>query len=206
LRRERAVLAVVSCLLGGVLLATVFPPEHVALHFWFQPITLEFALGATIALLFIRGVVLSFATRIAMIAAALLFWLLPVSWFADMSGPGFYTWPRLAIWGVGAVLMVAASVLGPTEFKSIWSRSLAALGDSSYALYLLHPFVFILIKAALANVMVPQLLCWPLVVVTAALAIVAAALFHRFAEDPVILFLRRITASPVAPARVGSST
>ena len=205
LRREQAVLAVVSCLMGGVLLATVFPPEHVALHFWFQPITLEFALGATIALFFIRGVVISCATRIAMISAAVLLWLVPVSWFADMSGPGFYGWTRLAIWGAGAALIVAAAVLGPTEFKSVWSRSLAALGNSSYALYLLHPFVFILIKAALAEVTVPQILGWPLVILTAGLAVTAAALFHRYAEDPVILFLRKTTSTRIAPARVGSS-
>ena len=100
---------------------------------------------------------------------------------------------------------MAAAVLGPTEFKSVWSRSLAALGDSSYALYLLHPFVFILIKAALAEVTVPQILGWPLVILTAGLAVTAAALFHRYAEDPVILFLRKTTSTRIAPARVGSS-
>lgn len=204
-RRETAVLAVASCLLGGVVLATIFPPDSVALHFWFRPITLEFAMGAIIALLLMRGVVLGRATRITMIAAGLLIWLVPVSWFADMSGPGFYTLPRLAIWGVGAVLIVAAAVMGPTTFRSVWSRTLVALGDSSYALYLLHPFVFVLIKAVLVKVTIPQLLCWPAVFMIAALAITAAALFHRFAEDPVILFLRKITSAQRLPASVSSS-
>ncbi|MCK1396143.1 acyltransferase [Bradyrhizobium sp. 1] len=205
LRREQAVFAVASVLLGGILIATAFPLENIALHFWFQPITLEFALGAIIALLFLRGAVLPSVVRLAMVVAALSLWLVPVSWFADLSGPGFYTWPRVAIWGAGAVLIIAAAVLGPLEFKSRWSRALAGLGDSSYALYLLHPFVFILIKVALGRITVPQILCWPLVLLCAGLAITAAALFHRYAELPVIDFLRKVTAPRIRPAPVEST-
>jgi len=205
LRRELAVMAVVSCLAAGVLIATAFPPDNIALHFWFQPITLEFALGAIIALLFLRGVRLPSSIRLLMIVVALLLWQVPVSRFTDMSGPGFYSWPRLAIWGAGAVLIIASAVLGPLQFKSAWSRALAGLGDSSYALYLLHPFVFILIKTALARVTIPEFFCWPLVILSAGLAIAIAALFHRHAEVPVVEFLRKATATRLGPARTESS-
>jgi exopolysaccharide production protein ExoZ len=73
-----------------------------------------------------------------------------------------------------------------------------------HALYLLHPFVFLLVKAVLSNVTVPQLFCWPLVFATVALAIVAADLFHRFVEVPVVAYLRKATARRIAaPADSG---
>ncbi|ULK95957.1 acyltransferase [Bradyrhizobium sp. I71] len=193
LPRERAVAMVVAALAGGVVLATIFQPEAVTLRFWLQPITWEFAFGALIATAFMRGVVLPAPVRIAMILAALLIWLVPVSWLGHSTGPGFYGWPRLAIWGTGAILIVAAAVLGPVSFRSAWSQLLARLGDSSYALYLLHPFVFIPVKAVLAKVAMPQLLYWPLVLATTALAIACAAAFHAYVENPVVLCLRRMT-------------
>jgi peptidoglycan/LPS O-acetylase OafA/YrhL len=42
-------------------------------------------------------------------------------------------------------------------------------------------------------------------IVTPGIAVAAAALFYRFAEDPVILFLRKATAAPIVPAQVGFS-
>ena len=195
LPRERAVALVVACLVVSVVLASIFRPETVAFRFWLRPITWEFAFGALIAIAFMRGAVFSPATRILMISAALLVWLVPVSWLGDTSAPGHYGWPRLCIWGSGAILIVAASVLGPISFRSAWSQAIARLGDSSYALYLLHPFVFILFKMILAKITVPQALYWPLTLSAAALAIVAAVLFHDRIENPVVLQLRRITGS-----------
>ncbi|MGY4615504.1 exopolysaccharide production protein ExoZ [Bradyrhizobium sp. USDA 4472] len=193
LPRERAVAMVVACLFAGVVLASVFPPDIVALRFWLRPITWEFAFGALIATAFMRGVVLTNPLRVTMIVLALLVWLVPVSWLGETSGPGFYGWPRFFIWGAAAILIVAASVLGPTSLRSMLSRALARLGDSSYALYLLHPFVFILIKVVLARVTVPQIFYWPTVVVAAAIAIAAAAGFHAYVESPVVLWLRQMT-------------
>lgn len=198
MQRERAMLAVVACLFAGVVLASIFPPENIALRFWFRPITLEFACGALIALALMRGKVLPVALRGAMVAAGLLLWLVPVSWFSDMSGPGFYNWTRLAIWGAGAVLIVAAAALGPMRLRSVWLRRIAGLGDSSYALYLLHPFVFLMVKAALAAITVPPLLYWPLVIFTTGLAIIAAELFYYQAEVPTIRYLRKLTAPRLA--------
>jgi exopolysaccharide production protein ExoZ len=204
LRRDYAVLAVICSLFGVVVLATIMPSENVALRFWFRPITLEFAGGAAVALLLIRGMILPGFVRVLMIVAALLLWLVPVSWLGAISGPGFYGWPRFAIWGIGAILIIGAAVLGPLSFKSPWSKAIAGLGDSSYALYLLHHFVFLLVKMVLTTVSLPEILNWPLVFLTSALAIIAAALFHRYVESPVVLFLRKVT-TPRAVVSVASS-
>lgn len=193
LPRERAVAMMVACLGVGVVIASFVQPEMVVLRFWLRPITWEFAFGAIIATAFMRGVVLPWTARVAMLLAALLIWQIPVAWFADVSGPGFYGWTRLGVWGAGAILVVAAAVLGPISFRSLWSRGLAHLGDSSYALYLLHPFVFLLVKGVLSKVAVPPTLYWPLVLATTALAVAAAALFHTYVENTAVLWLRRVT-------------
>lgn len=199
LRRDFAVLGLVACLLGCIVVATIFPPESVALRFWLRPIAAEFACGALIAWLYLRGVILTNFVRLAMVFAALGLWLaVPVSSFTDTSAPGFYSWVRVMIWGIGAVLIVAAATMGLTSFRSVWSRKLAQLGDSSYALYLLHPFVFLPIKAVLAWMILPEALYWPVVFAATALAIVSAALFHKVAEMPVVTFLKKITAGRVA--------
>jgi exopolysaccharide production protein ExoZ len=205
LRRDYAVLGFIACLSVGIFVATAFPPESVALRFWLQPIAMEFAFGALTAWLFLRGVRLNGLTRCVMLVAGLVLWLaVPVSRFADTSGPASYSWGRLMVWGTGAIVIVAAAAMGPMNFRSAWSRFVAHLGDSSYALYLLHPFVFLVVKAVLANVTVPQMFCWPLVIATVALAIVAADLFHRLAEVPVVTFLRKATARRIAaPAGSG---
>lgn len=193
LPRERAVAMVVGCLVGGVALAAIFQPDLLQLRFWLRPITWEFAFGALIALIFVRGVVLAPIMRAAMIAAGLAIWLVPISWLGDNTGPGIYGWSRLCIWGTGAVLIAAAAVLGPTSLRSTWSKVISLLGDSSYALYLLHPFVFLLVKAALAIVTFPPVLYWPVVLTACGLAIVTAALFHSIVERPLVLLLREIT-------------
>ena len=200
LRRDLAVQAMVAFLVVGSVAATFFPPDNLAARFWLHPITLEFACGALIALLFLRGFVLPNLVRVALVVAGLGIWFIPMSWFTDMNVPGLYSWPRLAIWGAGAIMIVAAAALGPTSFKSAWSRAIAALGDSSYALYLMHPYVFLVLKSFLYKVNVPPILYWPVVIAFAAVAIVAAALFHRLAEVPVVAFLRKQTAPRVTPA------
>lgn len=194
LRRDFAVLGLIVCLCGGILFATYFPPKSVALHFWLQPIVMDFAFGALIGWLFLRGLKLNGPVSVGFVSVALVVWFtVRISWFIDTSAPGDYSWPRVMILGTGSALIVAAAAMGPTDFRSSWSRMLARLGDSSYALYLLHPFVFLAVKAALTKVTLPEALYWPFVLATVVLAIVAADLFHRIAEVPTVNFLRKAT-------------
>lgn len=202
LKRDYAVLATAACLTTAILLATLFPPENVALLFWSHPIALEFAFGMLIALSLFHGLTLPNWTRIAMIVIALCLWMIPLSWLSN-EAPGLYSWPRMAIWGGGAIMIVAAAVLGPTSFKSRWSQVIANLGDSSYALYLMHPFAFSLVKAALSIVVVPPILYWPLVIATVVFSIACAALFHYLAEVPIVNFLRKQTSRRPVFAPVG---
>lgn len=192
--RTRAVWVFVVLVLSAVIVAGMYPPNNDALRFLLQPIIVEFALRTLIALLFLKRFALSNSVRFVMIVAGLSLWVaLPPSWFVDTSGPGFYSWARTSIWGMGAALIVAATVLGSSRVTSGWHQSLASLGDSSYALYLLHPFVFLIIKALIARGELPENGLWPLAVASTILAIGLCHQVHRLLEVPSLRLLKEKT-------------
>jgi len=131
LSRRRAVAAVAVALLGVVVAGRVFAPEHPMLIFWSQPIVLEFVLGMGLALLTARGVTLPSAARIGLAVLGLA--ALTLAPRDGLAVPPFMA---------GAGLLVAAAVLGPEpRLPSVAAAWMARLGDASYALYLVHPFV-----------------------------------------------------------------
>jgi exopolysaccharide production protein ExoZ len=188
--RDRAVLLFVAAIFVLVALGSAFAPADTVLRFWTHPIIVEFAAGTMIALLFLNGVSLRQPARLLLIALGVGLWLtVQASWFTDMSPPGFYSWTRVLIWGLGATILIAAAALGPAPASSPWLQKAALLGDSSYVLYLLHPVFFLLIKGVLHFVTVPQSCLWLVVFGSAGFAIVSAAAVYRLAEAPVVKFL-----------------
>ncbi len=186
LPRTLAGLTLVAALLAGVGLVWIWPPSIVPVWFWFQPIVVDFAYGVVLALVYRRGFHLPTQMRIAAALAGVALWYgLPVSLFDTTFGPGLYSWPRALILGGGSALIVAAAVLGPTESSVPILRRVSALGDSSFALYLLHPFVFLIPKVLIPAVPLAAWSIWPLVVLMTVGAITVAHCFHRAVERPV---------------------
>jgi peptidoglycan/LPS O-acetylase OafA/YrhL len=98
-----------------------------------DPILLEFYFGTVIGLLFIKGVTvtrpLSFIAIIIAIAA--------IGMTGNVIQGG---WTRVVCWGLpGAAILIGAVSLERTGLTV--PRFLVALGNSSYSLYLTHPFV-----------------------------------------------------------------
>lgn len=207
LSRSRAVLWTSLVLLGLVGLGTVFRPGSPALFFWTRPIVLEFCFGMGIAILLRSGVVLRLPLRLALILAAtaiLAFDPLGSSQQAiDWTTPNDV--PRLLGWGIPAALVVAGAVLGPQARPSNLFRAGIALGDASYALYLVHPFViFGFRKIWLLAGLQAQLGLWPMVVAALTLSCLAALLVHRLVERPLTEYVQdRVRAR--APPRVASA-
>jgi exopolysaccharide production protein ExoZ len=97
-----------------------------------DPILFEFYLGAIIAFLFVKGFSLSRAVSIAVV-------ILGIASLFVTRNVTLGIWTHLICWGLpsGAILLGAISL----ERAAIKVPKLfVALGDSSYSLYLTHPF------------------------------------------------------------------
>jgi peptidoglycan/LPS O-acetylase OafA/YrhL len=110
--------------------------------------------------------------------------LLAIGFIALLTLPQAGPW-RCLVWGLPAAAMLAASISLEPSFGPRMPASLLAVGDASFAIYLVHPFV------------VPALA--PHGVVLAALAvpasIAAGLLVHRLIDAP----LQRRLAGPRRP-------
>lgn len=185
--------------LGLLILAgRLVPAPPVPLAFWSDPIVFEFALGAGLALARAEGMRLGVPTRLALAAAGLL---------ALGAAPTEPTL-RLLAWGLPAALLVAAAVLGRDRPEPVRTRLAASflalaerLGDASYALYLLHPFVLRATREALLRTgLAADLGPWPSLILMVVLTLPAALIAHRFLERP-LTRLVRTRLDPAPPAR-----
>jgi len=207
--RRGAVAWLVGALVLLVLAGRVVPAPPVPLAFWSDPIVLEFALGAGLALLRAEGVRLGSGVRIALAAAGL---------FGLAAAP-VEPVLRLLAWGLPAAFLVAAAVLGRDRPEAVrggiaaWFLVAAErLGDASYALYLIHPFVLRaaregLLRTGLAPLLAPLLGPWPSLVMMVALTLPAALLVHRLVERPLTRLVRRgLDPAPSAEASKSAVT
>lgn len=177
-----AVTLALLALVGGQALAGPLP---LPFGFWGQPIVLEFAAGMALALLKRGGLQLASPLSWGIVAGGVAILLLgrhlplPV-------GP----WREALIHGSAATLLVLAAVSGPDQgTPSVAMRALARVGDASYALYLVHPFVI----RGLREVFMRAGLHEPVLFIIVALAgaVVAALAAHRLFEVPATRWLRR---------------
>jgi len=189
LPKRRAVIAACICLLVFVLFGQARWLHGIILTTWSNPIILEFCAGMIIALLTAKFL-LSTPARLALVAAALIIFLIQPAW------------PDIFAKGIPAACLVAAASLGaPARRKYIISASLI-LGDASYALYLVHPFIMRVFEiiaphsAVLRNPAIYISLCL-------ILAQLAALAIHRVFEVPITNRLRPAPRPAVMPAKAG---
>ncbi|MCD8562936.1 MAG: acyltransferase [Alphaproteobacteria bacterium] len=128
-------MAVLSAYLAVSVIIGFFLPEGwTALQFWFKLYVLEFLAGAWMAFLYIRGFRLPNYT----------FWPLTAIGFTALLflfTPHMDHGLRQGLMVLAALSLVAAATL-PRGLEDIHPpRMFVALGDSSYSLYLCHPFV-----------------------------------------------------------------
>jgi peptidoglycan/LPS O-acetylase OafA/YrhL len=131
LPRKPAVIAATILLAGFATTGAVIAFPNLQLAFWSNPIILEFCAGMLLAILLPGVPGLSLPARLALAAAAL-----AGLHFAVTGAPQW----RAAIYGIPALLLVAAATLGAPAAQS-GGKILVRLGDASYAMYLVHPFI-----------------------------------------------------------------
>jgi peptidoglycan/LPS O-acetylase OafA/YrhL len=180
----RLVVPATALALFGLVATQAAVPLPLPFGFWGQPIVLEFAAGMGLALLWRGGLRLGHTARAAVAAAGVATLL-----FGPHLAPGG-AWSNLAVHGSAAVLLVLAAASGAARSEpSLPVRALSAVGDASYALYLVHPFVI----RGLREVFVHAGLGSPGLFIGLALAgaVLAALAVHHGFERPATAWLRR---------------
>lgn len=118
---------------AGIAVGELGIPVPVWLTVATNPILLEFYLGAVIAHLYLNGFSLPRPWALAAIGAGIATILI-----ARDVDQGL--WPRVIFWGIpGGALLLGAISLERAGLRT--PRPLVTLGDSSYSLYLVHPFL-----------------------------------------------------------------
>ncbi len=133
LKRERAVITAAGLICAFVACGQFYGFPNLQLASWSNPIILEFVAGMGIALCRAKNVRLPGAARLALFLLGLAALHFAVA--APVAA-------RALAYGIPAAALVAAAALNPapvalTRLQSIFIR----LGDASYAMYLVHPFV-----------------------------------------------------------------
>ncbi len=133
LRRNLAIFGVMLALSGFVLLGQFSPMSNAQLGYWCNPIILEFCAGMLLAQMLAGGMLLPLPVRILLPLAA-------IALLHMFAAAGAQTRPLA--FGIPACMLVAAAVLAPApNAVSRFMRLLIRLGDASYAMYLVHPFI-----------------------------------------------------------------
>jgi exopolysaccharide production protein ExoZ len=187
LPRRQAVGALAVALVALAAAGALIPlPQPFA--FWTDGIILEFAFGLALGLLRSDGLTLGGFARGLLAVLGLTLLALDLT-NATLIGP----LPRAFAWGVPAALLVAAAALGRERPEGgLATRLGVAIGDASYALYLLHPFAIrggreIVARSGLIGIVGP----WGFVLLALLAAILAAVAVHRLFERPATEWARR---------------
>jgi exopolysaccharide production protein ExoZ len=198
LRRPLAVAGIAIALIGLSLFGLLARPTNAMLGFWSAPMILLFVAGMGIATLRLAGLRLPLLLRLCLMAAALA--LLASDPFGLMRDPlaieQGLDFTRVAAWGVPATLLVAAAALGePVAAREPGSSGawtlLVALGEASYALYLIHPFVFRPLREALIRLgLAPVIGPFPYLALIVICAAIASLVVHWLAERPITTYLQ----------------
>ncbi len=121
-----------GCLLAAIVASRPDLAGVPALRFWSDPVIIEFLFGMAIALMLSQNITLPLAARVLLIVIAI------AAFHHDAAGHGV----RPIIYGLPAAAFVAAAALCPIPAAINRAEAwLVRLGDASYAMYLVHPFV-----------------------------------------------------------------
>jgi peptidoglycan/LPS O-acetylase OafA/YrhL len=197
---RRLALAVSGAALCAVVVLGPWLPKP--FDFWSNQIVLNFVFGLVIGSAYSEGARISRATG-AFLCALGLAGIAASSWLGDLGSI------RILHWSIPAALIVTGCALSPLGSGRHWATlKLAAIGDASYALYLIHPFMSVprLIVQKLADPSFAPWLWWPTAYAAVLIAgcVVAALIVHRLFEAPVTRYLKRWLATRTAKLPVAA--
>lgn len=183
-RRGLALLALVIC--GFAAVGMVFRPQQVQLAFWTQSIILEFLMGCLLAAAYLKGARLTSAVAMAVAGLG----VLGMFKFGGVDGQG--DMPDALRWGIPALLIVAAAALAESSTSRLM-LCLAMLGNASYSLYLIHPFVLRPMRNIWTQAIGGALPLTTYVVVVTVLATLVSIAIYRWLERPLLRWAQSVT-------------
>lgn len=195
---RRGLAALAAVISGFALAGFIFRPQQVQLAFWTQSIILEFLMGCLLAAAYLKGARL---TPMAALAVAAL-GILGMFRFGVPEGQDIL--PDALRWGIPALLIVAAAALAQSSraCPMLW---LAALGNASYSLYLIHPFVLRPLRNIWTQAVGGALPLTAYVVFVTALATLVSIGVYRWLERPLLRWAQGTTKSAGGTGRQAST-
>ncbi|MCW6511435.1 acyltransferase family protein [Lichenifustis flavocetrariae] len=202
-RLQRGLWLIVASLCAFVLCGRLIDLPG-ALRFWAHPVLLDFIFGLLLGMFYRHKGRLPRAAAILAIMAGLVALIVVARANIGFSpdDPEHAAW-RWLFWGLPCAAVFAGLTLkrGPAASPH---RLLGFLGDASYALYLVHPIVIILLRSTLPSLVaafsgdVRAASLVQLMLITAS-TVIGAALIHLAVEKPILRLGRR------SPPQVGSA-
>lgn len=181
--------AIIFCLVVLSLFGALVDADSTEIRFWTNSIILEFAFGMLVGLFFLKfgKVALSGPMLTVTIVASIFSFFLLRAISAEV-----VSLPRFIVWGVPAGLLVfVGAVLVPVGLDKKVPLIVRALGDSSYALYLSHPFVFGVVGFVWHRLgLTSPIFGWPFIAVTFLACCVCSVLVHLWFERPLLATMR----------------
>ena len=163
----------VGIVLGLLCVASLFRHSASPATFYFNAIVLEFFFGMLIARYCVRGIYIPEKIAFCLFGCGFFLLLLP-----SFESP----LPKVLISGIPAAMMIwsAASL---ERFHTYIPRAVLYLGEASYSIYLVHPFICPLppLLMSRAHIHLPILA----VAISALLGLVTGCLVHEFIEVPI---------------------
>jgi peptidoglycan/LPS O-acetylase OafA/YrhL len=189
LPRNKAVGCTLITMATIVLVGAASDPASIILQTWSQPIILEFALGMVLGCAFLQNSRLPRPVSVILLVLAIT-WIVfdPLQIVALKQTPNDFS--RLFGWGMPAFMIVASAILTPWSMPAKIEKPALLLGDSSYSLYLTHPFVLIALEKIWPRIFGPHLLSL-MVVFALTGAIVLAVIVRQLIEAPLDAALKR---------------
>jgi exopolysaccharide production protein ExoZ len=177
--RYRAAITTVL-LLCFVITGQLIQPDHPVAKFYANPILLEFIYGMVAFYLFraaqnhTESIPKGYARLSALLGASLYVAMFFVPWSEDYSN-------RYLMWGLPCLLIFLLIAIGGARLKTLGFFVL--LGNVSYSLYLLHPYVIHLIDRKIYSISEPGVTALFFTFLAYALSIVVAYVSWRLIEQ-----------------------
>jgi exopolysaccharide production protein ExoZ len=181
---RRKLSAIIAILFIWLAVSHYFIPETASMaFFWSRPIIIEFIMGMIIANIYMVGFRLpKFVVFVAIAGACMAFFMMPYQ--VDIFGLTIYRLPNMTM----AVGLVGALTLCHGMDNLRMPKTLKALGDSSYTLYLAHPFAIGAVALMVVKFDMSQTLhFW----ISLGVCVVGSYVAYLIIEKPMIKFFRK---------------